>query len=66
MSTNVWNFGSGLRSGDFALDSVVGTLRRPLERKTIASSSVVSHFSSAQPCSGCFAVFGMPAMLPVV
>ena len=63
---NVSNFGSGLRSGDFAEEDVVGTLRRPLDRYTIASSSVVRYLSSAQPCSGCSAVLGMPTMLPVV
>ena len=64
--TNVSNFGSGLRSGDFADDSVVGTLRSPLESNTSALSSVARYFSSAQPCSWCSARFGMPTMLPVV
>ena len=63
---NVANFGSGLRSGDFADVVVVGTLRRPLESCTIALSSVARNFSSAQACSGCSARLGMPAMLPVV
>ena len=63
---NVSNFVSGLRSGDFADDSVVGTLRSPLESSTWASSSVARYLVSAQPCSGCAARLGMPMMLPVV
>ena len=63
---NVWNFGSSWSSGDFSAAFVVGTLRIPFASFASALVSVVRYLSSTHASSGCFDVFGMPTMLPVV
>jgi hypothetical protein len=66
MSRKTWKFSSGSISDDISASDVVGTLRIPFVILTSAPVSVARYFSSSHASSGCFEVFGMPTILPVV